>query len=428
MGWPAAARPAIARLTPRMPLRRVLLLSLHTSPLAQPGTGDGGGMNVYVRAVAGALARAGVACDVLTRRETPGAPQVAQLERGVRLVELPVGPPVPLAREALLDLVDDLVDAAVRHVRDDGRGYHAVHANYWVAAAAGHKVKHELDLPLAVTFHTLSRVKAADGVPGDLPGRAATEEQVVGCADLVLASTPAERDQLSELYGADPARVEVVPPGVDHRRFRCATPATRAAARASLGLSGRRVALFVGRIQALKGASLALEAVAALDDPSLTLVVVGGASGEGGADELDRLRRMSRSPALAGRVRFVSAQPHHRLPLFYWAADAVLVPSHSESFGLVALEAAASGTPVIASGAVGLRSLVDHGTTGFVVAERDPAAWAATLHGVLSDPAGARALGAAAELRSRRYSWSLAAARLRRLYGDLSSRAPVRCS
>lgn len=411
-----------------MSLRRVLLLSLHTSPLAQPGTGDGGGMNVYVRSVAGALARSGVACDVLTRRETAGTPEIVQLEPGVRMIELAVGPRGPLSREDLADLVDDLVGAAVRHVRDDGRGYDAVHANYWVAAAVGHKIKHELDLPLAVTFHTLSRVKAADGVPGDLPRRAAAEEQVVGCSDLVLASTPTERDQLSDLYGAVPERVEVLPPGVDHGRFRCATPATRAAARASLGLSGRRVALFVGRIQALKGVDLALEAVAARDDPSLTLVVVGGASGDDGAAELARLERLSRSPALAGRVRFVAAQPHHRLPLFYWAADVVLVPSYSESFGLVALEAAASGTPVVASGAAGLRSLVDHGTTGYIVAERDPAAWASALDDVLSDPERARALGAAAEMRSRRYSWSLAAARLRRLYGDLSSRAPVQCS
>jgi len=271
-------------------------------------------------------------------------------------------------------------------------------------------------------------VKSADGVSGDLPQRAVTEEQVVGCADLVLASTPAERDHLTDLYGAPPERIEVVPPGVDHRRFRCATPATRAAARASLGLAGRRVALFVGRIQALKGADLALDAVAAIDDPSLTLVVVGGASGEGGADEMARLRRLARSPSLAGRVRFVSAQPHHRLPLFYWAADAVLVPSHSESFGLVALEAAASGTPVVASGASGLRSIVDHGSTGLVVADRDPAAWAAALGALLYDPDRAREMGAAAEERSRRYSWSLAGARLRRLYGDLSSRTPVQCS
>lgn len=385
-------------------------------------------MNVYVKAVAGALARAGVACDVMTRREAPGAPEVVRLERGVRLVELPVGPPRPVPREELVGLVDDLVAAAVDRVRDDGLGYDAVHANYWVAGAVGHGIKHALDVPLAVTFHTLTRVKAADGIGDDQPARARIEEQVVGCSDLVVASTTTEREQLSGLYGASPSRVEVVPPGVDHRRFRCATPATRAAARASLGLSGRRVALFVGRIQALKGVDLALDAVAELDDPSLTLLVVGGASGEGGADELARLHRRARSPQLAGRVRFVPPQPHLRLPLFYWAADACLVPSHSESFGLVALEAAASGTPVIASSAVGLRSLVDDGTTGFVLDDRDPGSWSAALRSILSDPARSRALGAAAELRSRAYSWSLAAARLRRLYGDLASREPVHCS
>src|SRR5262245_14363929 len=230
-------------------MRRVAMFSVHTSPLAQPGTGDGGGMNVYVQALGIALARAGVEVDVLTRAEHPEQPPCVEVEPGFRVLHVPAGPLAPVPLRALPELVGPFTDAAHALVRDGG--HDVLHANYWVSGAIGHRLKHELDLPLVTTFHTLERVKAEVGL-GDADAlglRPRIEAEVVRCADLVLASTDDEHDQLVSLYGADPSRIEIVPPGVDHNVF---FPGDRAAARRHLRLTGGPVLLFVGRIQPLK--------------------------------------------------------------------------------------------------------------------------------------------------------------------------------
>lgn len=411
-------------------VRRLGILSVHTSPLAQPGSGDGGGLNVYVHALASSLARAGVACDVLTRADRPGTPPVVDVEPGFRVVHLAAGPAAPVAKSVLPDLVDELCAATLDHQRTDGVAYDVLHGNYWISGAVGHRLKHELDVPLASTFHTLARVKTAAGVDGgdDAHDRARVEREVIGCSDLVCASTPEERDQLVSLYDADPDRVEIVPPGVDHEMFSPGTDADRAHARAALRVSGRRVLLFVGRIQPLKGADLAIRCLAALDDPRALLLVVGGPSGRDGDGELTRLRELADALGVHDQVRFVSPQRHARLRAFYRAADVCVVPSRSESFGLVALEAAACGTPVVATAVGGLRSLVADGETGFLVAERDPVAFAAPVSVLLDAPDVAHEMGLAAQARSRRYSWSITAGRLRRLYADVSAREPVQCA
>ena len=203
-----------------MPLRRLAVLSVHTSPLAQPGSGDGGGMNVYVRALATALARAGVGCDVLTRRDHPGQPPVVDVEPGFRVVHLPAGPAEPVPKHALADLVEPLTTATLDHLAAEDLEYDALHANYWISGALGHRLKHELDLPLVATFHTLARVKAEAGIDDDPALRARVEQETINCSDLVLASTAGERDQLAQLYDADTERVEIVPPGVDHEQPR----------------------------------------------------------------------------------------------------------------------------------------------------------------------------------------------------------------
>jgi D-inositol-3-phosphate glycosyltransferase len=407
-----------------MSVRRVAMFSMHTSPLAQPGAGDGGGMNVYVRALASSLARAGVACDVFTRAETPNAPTVVGVEPGFRVVHVEAGPRAVVPKYELPALVEPFV-AGVSRLMTDGPNYDVLHANYWLSGDVAHRLKHDLDLPLAATFHTLARVKANAGIDDDPLDRVATEQRIISCSDLVLASTPDERDELAALYDVDRDRVEVVAPGVDHAMF---TPEGRESAKHALGLDGKRVLLFVGRLQRLKGADLAASCLAALDDPDAVLLVVGGPSGSEGETEMGRLHALVRDLGIAAQVRFVAPQPHERLADFYRAADVCLVPSRTESCGLVALEAAACGTPVVASAVGGLRSLVDDGHTGFLVASRDPDDWAAPIALLLDDDDLRAEMGISAAARSRRYSWSITAARLRRLYGDLVVREPVRCS
>jgi D-inositol-3-phosphate glycosyltransferase len=408
-----------------MSLRRVAMLSVHTSPLAQPGAGDGGGMNVYVRSLASNLARAGVRCDVLTRAEHAEQQPVVQVERGFRVVHLPAGPAAPVPRHGLVHIVEPFAEATAAFVADEDEPYDVLHANYWLSGAVGHRVKHELDLPLVATFHTLDRVKAEAGVDDDPATRARVEGEIVDCADLMIAATDEERDQLVTLYGAERDRVEVVPPGVDHGVF---VPGDQDAARRALGLDpSARVLLFVGRIQPLKGADLAIRCLADLD-PDVTLLVVGGPSGIDGEAELRRLHALADELDVRGRVRFVPPQPHDRVTVYYQAADVCLVPSRTESFGLVALEAAACGTPVVAADVGGLRSVVDDGHTGFLVEGRRGLDYSAPVDLLLSDRDLARAMGASALARSSRYLWSMAAARLRRLYGDLAARAPLECS
>jgi D-inositol-3-phosphate glycosyltransferase len=248
---------------------------------------------------------------------------------------------------------------------------------------------------------------------------------VVRCADLMLASTADELDQLASLYDADPARIEIVPPGVDHLVF---APGDRDAARKRLGLDAdKHTLLFVGRIQRLKGVDLAVRCLAALDDPAASLVVVGGPSGADGERELERVRALARELRVAEQIRWVAPQRHDRLADYYRAADVCVVPSRSESFGLVALEAAACGTPVVAAEVGGLRSLVDNEETGYLIDGRNPLDYAGPIEKLLTDDALRAEMGATAAARTLHFSWSMTAARLRRLYGDLVARGLVRC-
>lgn len=408
-----------------MTAARLAVLSLHTSPLATPGTGDGGGMNVYVRALAASLARAGLACDVVTRAEVPDLPPVVEVEPGMRVVHLRVGPAAPLPKHELAERTPELTEAVLGLVDRGVLAPELLHANYWLSGAVGHRLKHELDVPLVATFHTLARVKADAGFDDEPDLRTRIEHEVIDCADLVLASTAGERAQLAELYGADVDRIEIVPPGVDHAIF---SPGDRAAARRRLRIDADRVMLFAGRIQALKGADLAVRALACLDDPGAQLLVIGGPSGPDGPATATALRELVRELDLDSQVRFLPPQPHEQLADYYRAADVCVVPSRSESFGLVALEAAASGTPVVAAAVGGLRSLVVDGETGFLVEGREPCHFAAPVSRLFADPELRAHLGRAAWARSWRYSWSTTAARFRRLYADLTARGPVLCA
>jgi D-inositol-3-phosphate glycosyltransferase len=319
-----------------------------------------------------------------------------------------------VAKERLPALVDEYADWVALDLADRG-DVDVLHANYWLSGIAGHRLKHELSLPLVSTFHTLGRVKSLGGDAEPLH-RVAAEESVMGCSDLVTASNEVEARQLRELYGVPAERIELVPPGVDRAFF---SPGDRSGARAALDLDDRPVILFVGRIQPLKGLGIAVEALDLLRHGDARLVVVGGPSGDDGDEEAARIDKRIGELGLEDRVRFVPPQPHHMLSTYYRAADVCVVPSRSESFGLVALEAAACGIPVVAAAVGGLTTLVRDGHTGLLVEDRDPESFAAAIDALLDDPDGAAALGAAAVTTSRRYAWAATAARLRRVIADL---------
>lgn len=403
-------------------VQRVAVLSLHTSPLAQPGSGDSGGMNVYVRELASALSQAGVECTTFTRRTNAQQPDVVLVEPGHRVVHITAGP-FDLPKERLPEVLDEFGDRVAEHLRGDFPA-DVIHANYFLSGLVAHRLKHELDIPFVTTFHTLAKVKA-EGGDDEPEWRHRAEMEIIGCADAICVSCAEEEAQFRRLYGDPKGRVEVVAPGVEHAFF---APGDRRGARTALELPlDAPVLLFVGRIQPLKSPDIAVRALAQLRRPDALLLVVGGASGADGDTEVAHLQALVDELGVADQVRFVPPQPHHILSSYYRAADAVIVPSRSESFGLVALEAAACGIPVVAAGVGGLLSLVDHGETGYLVPDRDPAVFAHYLREIIDHPAHAAALGARGAARATRYTWAFAAARLRRLYADLGVRERVAC-
>lgn len=403
-------------------MKRVSILSMHTSPLAQPGIGDGGGMNVYVRELVSALAHAGLDCTTYTRAWRPDLPRVVNVEPNHRVVHIDAGD-FDLPKNDLVSVVDSFADGVRDHISATG-GTDVLHGNYWLSGIAGHRLKHELNLPLVMTFHTFARVKAQGGDPEPV-SRENAESSIIGCTDAICVSCTEEERQFRSLCGTPPGTIEIVAPGVEHAFF---APGEKRGARHALRLPiDVPVMLFVGRIQPLKGLDVAVETLARLADRRTRLVVVGGASGNEGETEVVRIRSLIESLGVAGRVDFVAPQAHHMLSTYYRAADVVIVPSRSESFGLVALEAAACGVPVVASGVGGLITIVDDGVTGHLVADRSPDVFASHVDRILANPIDAAAMGARAAEKARRYTWSFAAARLRRAYADVTSRDRVIC-
>jgi D-inositol-3-phosphate glycosyltransferase len=329
-------------------------------------------------------------------------------------VHVPAGP-FDLPKEALAEQVDVFADGVGEHIKATG-GVDIIHGNYWLSGVAGHRLKHHLDVPLVSTFHTLARVKAEGG---DLEPawRDRAEAEVISCSDAICVSCPEEERQFRRLYGDPHGVIETVPPAVEHAFF---APGDRRGARRAIGLpSDRPVVLFVGRIQPLKGPDVAVRSLALMHRRDALLVIVGGASGPDGDADLAATRALAAELGVADRVIFVPPKPHHLLSSYYRAADVVIVPSRSESFGLVALEAAACGVPVVASAVGGLLNVVHDGVTGVLVEGRHPERFARVLSQLIDDPACAVAMGAAAAVRARRFTWSFTAARLRRLYADL---------
>jgi D-inositol-3-phosphate glycosyltransferase len=403
--------------------RRIATISVHTSPLDQPGTGDAGGLNVYVVEVARQLARRGIEVEIFTRAVCRDTPPVVELAPGVLVRSLVAGPFEELGKNSLPGQICPFTFGVLRTEADFAPGrYDLVHAHYWLSGQVGAVAASRWCVPLVQSMHTLGKVKNLALASGDCAEPAVRirgEGEVVAAADRLIANTPDEARQLIELYGAAPRQVETVSPGVDLSVFR---PGPVADARRRLGLPSDAVVLvFAGRIQPLKGPDVVLHAAASLlrQAPALAgrlvVVFVGGPSGsEVGAP--GRLDGLASDLGLAGSVRFEAPCPHAELADWYRAATLVLVPSHSESFGLVALEAQACGTPVVAAAVGGLRTAVRDGFSGVLVDGHDPETWAYTLRDLIGSPARLAELSRGALAHASGFGWPATADRLIEVY------------
>ena len=407
--------------------RRVAVLAVHTSPLAQPGVGDAGGLNVYVLHSALHLARRGVEVEIFTRATASTDPPVARVAPGVLVRNVVAGPFEGLDKYDLPTQLCAFAAGVLRAEAAHEPGYYdIVHSHYWLSGQVGWLARDRWSVPLVHTAHTLAAVKNAALAEGDTPEpplRTVGEQQVVDEADRLIANTNDEAAQLVSLHHADPARIDIAHPGVDLEMF---GPGDRRAARSKLGLpADQNVVAFVGRIQPLKGPEVLLRAVAKL--PRVHVVVVGGPSGSGLAVP-DGLVRLAAELGISDRVTFLPPQSRENLATVFQAVDLVAVPSYSESFGLVALEAQACGTPVAAAAVGGLPVAVRDGVSGGLVAGHDADRWAQALDRLLQADGGA--MSRAAVEHAAAFSWdntvdSLLAS-YRRAIGDFTARRSVR--
>ncbi len=404
-------------------IRRLAMISLHTSPLDQPGIGDAGGMNVYVIELSRRLAQQGIEVDIFTRATSSALPPVVQAADGVQVRHIHAGPFEGLTKGELPGQLCVFAREVLRAEAAQPVGhYDAVHSHYWLSGQVGALARDRWGVPLVHTMHTMAKVKNDALAIGDTPEPAARiigEEQVVEAADMLIANTDLEAKQLINLYDAEPGRVEVVHPGVDLSVFR---PVEKAGARASLGLPlDAHVLLFAGRIQPLKAPDVLLRAVAELLDQSpglrsrLVVPVVGGPSGSG-LEHPESLAQLASELGLDDVVRFVPPVAQEELARWYAAATLVAVPSYNESFGLVAAEAQAAGTPVLAAAVGGLTTVVRDGHSGLLIEGHDARDWAAALRRVLEDPDLRLRLEAGALEQARRFAWEHTAAQTLEVY------------
>ncbi|MES0833745.1 D-inositol-3-phosphate glycosyltransferase [Nocardiopsis tropica] len=392
---------------------RVATVSLHTSPLDQPGTGDAGGMNVYVVEVARRMAERGVAVDVFTRATEHDMPPVVELAPGVNVRHIPAGPYGRLDKNTLAEHLCPFIFGLLRaEAQGDPGHYDLVHGHYWLSGRAGVVAARRWGVPMVQSMHTMARVKNAALAEGDVPEpemRVRGEDQLVHQADRLIANTEDEARQLREHYGARDGQISVIPPGVDLEVF---SPGSRRDALTRIGLpQDTELLLFVGRVQRLKAPDVLIRAAADLlrRDPSLrsrlVVGVVGGLSG-GGMREPRMLTDLARSLGVADVVRIEPPQSRERLADHYRAAAVTVVPSYSESFGLVAVESQACGTPVLAARVGGLTTAVADGVSGVLVDGHDPADYAAQLHRMISEPAWRAKLALAAPEHAATLGWS----------------------
>ena len=386
---------------------------VHTSPLDQPGAGDAGGMNIYVVESAERMAAMGVSVDIFTRRHNPDLPDIVELSPGVRVRHLNIGA-CNATKEDLPALIPNLSEAFSKVLEDEK--YDVLHSHYWISGKVAMPVAKKYGIPLAHTMHTMARVKNMNLAEGERPEpmiRVQGETQVVAAADALIANTDAEAASLVSLYEACPDNVSVVSPGVDLYTFTAGNG--RKAARDAVGLpQAAHILAFVGRIQPHKGPEVLIRAVAEMLSHSphlrtkLITVIMGGASGSG-VGEVERLKDLVSWLNISDVVRFENPVPRAQLPQWYRAADLVCVPSYSESFGLVALEAQACGTPVVATAVGGLRTAVADGISGVLVDGHDPRAWSSVLARLIQEPQRRVLLSMGAIEHASHFGWDATA-------------------
>jgi D-inositol-3-phosphate glycosyltransferase len=401
------------------PSLRVAVISAHTSPLARPGGAKSGGLNVYVLELARHLAARGCKVDIFTRATAPDQPIVTPLDVNLRAISLRAGPEAPLPPDGLHDHLDAFYEALLAFCKREGAAYDLVHSHYWLSGLIGARLKALWDVPHVVMFHTLGEIKNRASFGEHESGlRIDSESAVLEAADRVICATELERDSLRQLYGAPADKVEVIPLGVDLDRFR---PTKKLAARKALGLHDERIVLFVGRIEPLKGLDILINAASLLEsDVECTVLVVGG--DDSSETRVQELRDLARDRGIEHRVAFVGAVDHETLPLYYNAADVCVVPSHYESFGLVAVEAMASGIPVVASRVGGLTGTIKDGETGYLIPWLCPEPFAERIELLLENEPLRNNLGEAAREAMSRYRWENVASSVLDLYHALLNR------
>ena len=394
---------------------RIAAISVHGCPVIQAGGQDAGGMNVYVLETARRLTAMGATIDVFARRHDPDDPQCIDLAPGARLIHLDAGP-VDAAKSQTYPLLPEFTEQLLAFRRKENVTYDLVSSHYWLSGLVGLKLGRLWGVPHVTSFHTLAEVKRR-ARPGEQepPIRTASEAKIASGATRIIVWTPHERDAITRYYHADPAKIEVIPPGVDTVRFR---PGDQVAARSRLGLDGEMILLFVGRIERLKGVDILLETTAALDYKSkVTLLIAGGSTN---SPELQRLKKMAGELGIASTTRFLGSVPQSELPDYYNAADVCVLPSYYESFGLAALEASACGTPVVASRVGGLPSVVKDGETGYLIPWRCPGPFVDKVELLLANDRLRRAMGVSARVHAETLTWEAAAAKLLGVFEGLN--------
>ena len=395
---------------------RLALLSVHGCPVARLGEKDTGGMNVYVLQLAKELGRRGNQVDVFTRWHDPNDPQVIPLGDNARVIHLKAGPYFE-TKSSLHRYIPEFLDNLYRFQQSEETDYDLIHSHYWLSGSAGMKLSDEWGVPHVTTFHTLAKTKMqARAGEKESQLRIKTESLVMRSVDAVAVSTEQERGDMSRLYDFSPHKVRVIPAGVDLKLFR---PMNKARARQTLGLTEKRIVLSVGRVEPLKGLDILIGAMSKLEDTADTrLLIVGGQPGRD--RELGRLRSMAARLGVQDVVTFTGTMDQSELPAYYSAADVFVMPSYYESFGLVALEAMACGTPVIASRVGGLRTFVKDGEAGYLIPWHCPEPYAQRLDVLLANPTLRESMGRAARARAQTMGWSQVANNMLGLYTALA--------
>jgi D-inositol-3-phosphate glycosyltransferase len=408
-------------------IRRVAMISVHTCPLATLGGKETGGMNVYVRDLSRELDRRGIAVDVFTRSQNPAIRRVStRLGPHGRVIHVPAGPEVPVAKLQIADYLPQFVSGILDFARREGLAYDAIHSHYWLSGLAARDLRDAWDIPIVHMFHTLAHMKnsvASSPQEWESQERIEGEAVVMALADRLVAATPMERAQMVWLYGADAAKISVIPPGVDLNLFQ-PIPPTQARQMLNLPAEGH-IVLYAGRIEPLKGIDTLLRAMALVtpDVPcwqeELSVIIIGGAPGAGMDQvnaELARLQHLRAELGIEELVTFQGARDQDTLVYYYSAADLVVIPSHYESFGMVALEAMACGTPVVASKVGGLAYSIQDGHTGFLVPDRNPKELADKIRLLICDGDLREKLGQQAAHWAGHYGWPAIADRIVALY------------